>query len=173
MTRAFVYATKLQERKQLMMVVSNLTQTIKEVIFIAKVIDEKEEFKKCMYCTQYKKGVCSLKHCEYLLDRVELGAIKYKDIIKDFWNGNSDYHFKKRLRFLVGGFTGEFFLSPYHQDRYTLLKSSSALLRKTKNKYLGAIYLLSSDEDLWNRAKDCIFQNEICFEDIKLTNIRT
>lgn len=140
---------------------------------MARAINEKEEFKKCTYCELYSKGGCRSKHCAYLLERALLGTIKYKDIIKDFWSEHSEYYFRKRLKSMTRSFTGEFFLSPYHKDRYTHLKESGAPVRKTKRQYLAAIYLLASDEDLWNRAKDHIYRKEICFADMKLKGIST
>ena len=92
----------------MMMSVSNFLPRTKGMFIMAKkTIDEKEEFKRCVYCSVYSKGGCRMAHCPYLLERADFGHIGYADFIKDsFWDSN-DFFFKKRLRGLFRSFTGE------------------------------------------------------------------
>lgn len=138
-----------------------------------KTIDEKEEFKRCIYCSEYSKGGCRRLHCPYLLERADFGQIGYADFIKDsFWDSD-DFFFKKRLRGLFRSFTGEWFLSPDHKDRYFYLAQGNALLQSTKKQNLALIYLLTANEQLWDRAKDHIYSNKIALSEIPLTGINT
>ena len=50
MSRSFMYGTRLQEMEQMMMSVPNFLPRRKGMIIMGKkMIDEKEEFKKCDY----------------------------------------------------------------------------------------------------------------------------
>ena len=175
MSRYFMYGTNLQDTEQMMMSVPNFSPRMKGMIIMGKkIIDEKEEFKRCVYCSEYNsKGGCQMVHCPYLLDRADFGQIGYADFIKDsFWNSD-DFFFKKRLRGLFRSFTGEWFLSSYHKDRYNYLTESSALLQSTKKQNLALLYLLTANEQLWDRAKDHIYPNKIALSEIPLTGIST
>ena len=136
-----------------------------------KIIDEKEEFKRCVYCIQYTKGGCQMAHCPCLLDRADFGQVGYADFIKDSFWSSDDFYFKKRLRGLIRSFTGEWFLSTYHKDRY--LTQGSALLENTKKRNLALLYLLTANEQLWQRAKDHIYPDKIALSEIPLTGIST
>ena len=98
MSRNFMYGTRLQEMEQMMMSIPNFLPRTKGMFIIGqKSIDEKEEFKRCVYCSEYSKGGCRRLHCPYLLDRSDFGQIGYADFIKDsFWDSD-DFFFKKRL----------------------------------------------------------------------------
>ena len=170
----FMYGTSLQEYEQMMMSVPKFLPRTKGMIIMGKkAIDEKEEFKKCIYCTEYSKGGCQALHCPYLLERASFGQIGYGDFIKDCFGNSEDFYFKKRLRMLIRGFTGEWFLSPYHKDRYSYLTQDSSLLKGNRNKIIAILFLLSSDEQLWQRAKDHIHLNKIALNEIPLADIST
>ncbi|WP_312159171.1 hypothetical protein [Oscillibacter sp.] len=174
MSRYFMYGTSLQESEQMMMSVPNFLPRTKGMFIMGqKTIDEKEEFKRCIYCSEYSKGGCQTAHCPYLLDRADFGQIGYADFIKDsFWDSD-DFFFKKRLRGLFRSFTGEWFMSSYHKDRYLCLAQGSALFQSTKKQNLALLYLLTANEQLWDRAKDHIYPNKIALSEISLTGINT
>lgn len=173
MSRYFMYGTSLQESEQMMMSAPNFLPRTKGMFIMGKkTIDEKEEFKRCIYCSEYSKGGCRIAHCPYLLERADFGQIGYADFIKDtFWDSD-DFFFKKRLRGLFRSFTGEWFMSSYHKDRYLCLAQGSALLQGKKQN-LALLYLLTANEQLWERAKDHIYPNKIALSEIHLTSIST
>ena len=174
MSRYFMYGTSLQDSERMMMSVPNFLPRTKGMIIMGKkTIEEKEEFKRCVYCSEYSKGGCRTAHCPYLLDRADFGQIGYANFIKDsFWDSD-DFFFKKRLRGLFRSFTGEWFMSSYHKDRYFYLTQGSALLQSTKKQNLALLYLLTANEQLWDRAKDHIYPNKIALSEIPLTGINT
>lgn len=174
MSRYFMYGTNLQDTERMMMSVPNFLPRTKGMIIMGKkIIDEKEEFKRCVYCIQYTKGGCQMAHCPYLLDRADFGQVGYADFIKDSFWSSDDFYFKKRLRGLIRSFTGEWFLSTYHKDRYFYLTQGSALLENTKKRNLALLYLLTANEQLWQRAKDHIYPDKIALSEIPLTGIST
>ncbi|MEG3028936.1 MAG: hypothetical protein RR827_00885 [Oscillospiraceae bacterium] len=138
-----------------------------------KIIDEDEEYKKCVYCSEHSKIGCRMAHCHYLIERAGFGQIGYADFIKDsFWNSN-DFFFKIRLRGLFRSFTGEWFVSPYHKDRYFRLTQGSARLQGAKKQTLALLYLLTANEQLWEKANDHIYPNKIALSEIPLSGIST
>ena len=174
MSRYFMYGTSLQESEQMTMSVPNFLPRTKGMIIMGKkTIDEKEELKRCVYCSEYSKGGCRTAHCPYLLDRADFGQIGYANFIKDsFWDSDG-FFFKKRLRGLFRSFTGEWFMSSYHKDRYFYLTQGSALLQNTKKQNLALLYLLTANEQLWDRAKEHIYPNKIALSEIPLTGHRS
>ena len=64
-------------------------------------------------------------------------------------------------------------MSSYHKDRYLCLAQGSALFQSTKKQNLALLYLLTANEQLWNRAKDHIYPNKIALSEIPLTGIST
>ena len=154
MARAFMYGTRLQAMEQMMMSVPNFSPRGKGMIIMGmKKIDENEEYKRCVYCLEYTTGGCKLKNCPYLMERAELRRIGYADFIKDGFGDYNDFYFKKRLRQLTHSFQGEWFLSPYHKERYSYLKESSTLFGNKKDENLAILFLLTANEELWERAK--------------------
>lgn len=174
MSRSFMYGTRLQEMEQMMMSVPNFLPRGKGMIIMGKnMIDEKEEFKKCDYCSEFAKGACTASHCLYMTERIGYGQIHYHHIVADRFSDFSNRFFKKRLRQIVRSFRGEWFLSSYHNDRYSYLKESSSLTLKRKSEQLAIIYILSAHEELWDRAKDHIHHKAIELDKISLKGIST
>lgn len=174
MSRSFMYGTRLQEIEQMMMSVPNFSPRGKGMVIMEKkTIDEKEEFKKCDYCSEFAKGACTASHCLYMTERIGYGQIHYHHIVADRFSDFSNRFFKKRLRQIVRSFRGEWFLSSYHKDRYSYLKESSSLTLKRKSEQLAIIYILSAHEELWDRAKDHIHHKAIELDKISLKGIST
>ncbi len=138
MSRSFMYGTRLQEIEQMMMSVPNFLPRGKGMIIMGKnMIDEKEEFKKCDYCSEFAKEACTASHCLYMTERIGYGQIHYHHIVADRFSDFSNRFFKKRLR------------------------------------QLAIIYILSSHEELWDRAKEHIYHKAIELDKINLKGIST
>jgi len=77
MSRNFMYGTRLQEMEQMMMSIPNFLPRTKGMFIIGqKSIDEKEEFKRCVYCSEYSKGGCRRLHLYFTI----IKCSKYKYI---------------------------------------------------------------------------------------------
>ena len=174
MSKAFMNGTRFKEVEQMMTAVPNFSPRRNGVIIMAlKVVNEKEEYKKCIYCTEYAKGGCTANHCPYLLERASFGQVGYKDFLKDCFCELKNYRFDKRLMQLAKSFKGDWFISPHHRERFLHYKENSFIPCGNNNQYIATLYLLTANEDLWNRAKDAIGREKIDFTQIMLKGIDT
>lgn len=174
MSHSFMYGTKLQEMEQMMMSIPNFLPRGKGMIIMGKkVIAEKEKFNKCDCCSEFAEGVCTASHRLSMTEPIGCGQIRYHHIVADSFSNFENRLFKKRLRQLVCSFSGEWYLSLYHKGRYSYIKESSPLTLKQKNEQLAILYILSAQEELWDRAKDHIHHKAIELNKIRLKGIST
>ena len=92
----------------------------------------------------------------------------YKRLLKNCFGNFRHRYLNKRLQKLIQSFRGEWFLTAAHKQRFmTICKPY------TSKKICAVTYLLSADEDLWNRASGHICSGEINLTDIPLRGIST
>lgn len=92
----------------------------------------------------------------------------YKRLVKNCFGTFRHRYLNKRLQKLIQSFNGGWFLTPAHKQRFmTICKPYIS------KKVCAIIYLLSADEDLWNRALVHIHPGEVSLMDIPLRGIST
>lgn len=175
MSRFFMYGTRLQELEELMMLVPNFSPRMKGVVIMGRrMVDENEEFKKCIYCSHYVKGGCIEKHCPYLLEWAELGQIKYRTFMKDSFRDFRNYYLNKRIKQLVHSFHGDWFLNQSHKSRLEYVcRIQGIAVQYQSSPYLATLYLLTANIVLWNKMKDHIYLDTFDFTKVSLHGINT
>jgi len=139
MSRYFLYGTRFSEFEQMMMLVPNFTQRKKGLIIMENLTAESSQ-----------------------------SNATYKRLVKNCFANFRHRYLNKRLQKLTQNFTGDWFLTPAHKQRFmTICKPYIS------KKVCAIIYLLSADEDLWNRALVHIHPGEVSLMDIPLRGIST
>lgn len=115
--------------------------------------------------TQRKRGLIVM---ENLTAESSQKNAPYKRLVKNCFANFRHRYLNKRLQKLAQSFTGVWFLTPAQKQRFmTICKPY------TPKKVCAIIYLLSADEDLWNRASSHIHSGEINLASIPLRGIST
>lgn len=92
----------------------------------------------------------------------------YKKIVRSCFATYRNRYLNKRLRNLLFSFDGDCFLNMNHKQRF--MSKYNPYMHK---KNCAILYLLSADEDLWQRAYRSIHADRITVTDIPLRGIST
>ena len=125
----------------------------------------------CDQCAKYggKEQGCTAQICPWL---AETSVAGYAEAVRDTFP--HDAHLDARLRTVVRRFTGSLFLSPSHEQRMEQVEiEQSCCRRRDTPACYAAIYLLTSNEDLCRRTKDCFCKQGIRFDSADLRGITT
>lgn len=122
----------------------------------------------CEYGTS--NGNCKISICPFIAERIEAGVVGYREVVADTFPGHSKL--TPRLNSLIRGFPGSLWTENQHQVRMEHIQ----LLRPFKRErdtpsYYAALYLLSSDQDLFDRAFECFQTGGIDFGRMQLQGI--
>ena len=131
----------------------------------------------CRFCTNAPKprtscGI-SMTECPCLTERLESGCVTASDLIASLF---PDIRFPK-LRQRVGELISErtandiFFASTHHQALFNGVIRDGGLRHSSDTGLLAALFLLTSNGFLWNRARFAIWRSRIAFEDISIRGI--
>lgn len=126
----------------------------------------------CNQCTKYggKEQGCTAKSCPWLAKRIEAGVVDYEEAIRETFP--HDAHLDARLRTVVRRFTGSLYLTPAHEQRMEHMKAEQDRRRKGRPPaYYAAMYLLTSNEELFRRLQDCFCKKGIDFDHADLRDI--
>ncbi len=136
-------------------------------------IKEKIEREKirCKFCVNFEEGRCNLKECEYLLDIALEGEMALKDMIIPMFKECDDKKFRMRLKKVWKSFTGEWFLSSFHKDRFYHYFENVRKSKRKDKKYFAALYLLTSQEKIWQRAINGVTRKENDFNKINIKGV--
>ena len=115
----------------------------------------------CKLCTKYVKGKgCTKQSCPWIAERIEAGVVGYAEAVRDAFP--HDTRMNVRLRDAVKSFSGSFFLNEAHRNRMERAKGKIGFQRKLETPaYFAALYLLTSNEDLYQRAANCFCRNSL------------
>lgn len=122
----------------------------------------------CEYGTAH--GTCTVGLCPFLAERIEAGVVGYREVVADTFPDRSKL--TRRLNNLVSGFPGTLWADDRHRVRmeHIRLRWPYEQERDTPP-YYAALYLLSSDQELFDRAYDCFQASGIDFSGMKLQGI--
>ena len=137
-----------------------------------KMINEKEEYKKCKYCIHYKKGACSITSCPYLMERVRLGQIRYQVFLTNSFQQYTHPSFKRRLKHLRNLFSDDLFSSSMHKSRFQKVCREQQIVYETSNpSKIAILFLLTADNVLWTIGKNAVQINTIDFKKMDIVDI--
>ena len=126
---------------------------------------------RCELCTEYaKKTGCTANGCPWLAERVEAGVVGYAEAVDESFRNKP--LFTNRLRFLVRRFSGSLWENEDHSRRMDYMKAVMGFRRKRDTpKYYAAMYLLTSNRDIFERTQNCFHRTGIDFQRARLRGI--
>lgn len=171
MARAFMYGTKLQEMEQMMMSVPNFTKRGKGVFIIERIQYSATDLE-CRFCSEYKKCKGNDATCIILKERISANAVSYQRLVQQAFKENMPRVFRKR----ADQVTQKTQTIPYFDEQHKERLEAMAIWKygrfeNTPSKELAILFLLTANEDIYQRMKDCSFGGTIDFERMNLRNI--
>ena len=125
----------------------------------------------CCYC-EYgtTHGTCTINLCPFIAERIEAGVVGYREVVADTFPRPSKL--TRRLNTLVNGFSGSLWADDRHQIRMEHIQFLLPFKQERDTpSYYAALYLLSSDQDLFDRAFECFQAAGIDFSRMQLQGI--
>ena len=125
----------------------------------------------CCYCAELRR-CSSFGCCPWLQERIEAGAVSYEDVVAQVFHKNKALF--PRLHLLVAQFPGTLWNGPKHKERMDALIAALGYRRKRDTpQFFAAMYLLTSDKDLYERSYPCFQKSGIRFKEMRLQDIST
>ena len=125
----------------------------------------------CCYC-EYgtTHGTCTVSICPFISERIDAGVVGYREVVADTFPGHSKL--TPRLNSLIRAFPGSLWTEDQHKVRMEHIKLLRSLNQECNTPaYFAALYLLASDQDLYDRAFECFQPNGIDFGRMQLQGI--
>lgn len=173
MSKLFMYGTSLEGIEQLMMLVPNF-EPRRNGIVINNYFNCKGGIKDCnCNVINFSNGCNS---CEYIHSDIlsDLDKVGYKDLVKYCFGKIKNYSLKDRLKLLTNNFKGEIFLNYNHKERfYSALNEYDIYIDDISPRHIAVVFLLTSDEILWNLTEHTVRSNEFDFGKTHLREIST
>ena len=126
----------------------------------------------CTLCTQYAGKVkgCKANGCPWLAERIQAGVVGYEEAVMETFPRNA--HLDARLHTTIRRFSGSLFLNADHRQRVENLKIRMGYSRRRdKPAYFAAMYLLTANAAIYNRAANCVCLHGIEFDYAVLKDI--
>ncbi|MBQ9996024.1 MAG: hypothetical protein IJP32_06615, partial [Clostridia bacterium] len=123
----------------------------------------------CKYCTEYVPKVgCTAFGCIILPERIEAGVVGYREIIADTFGYNRLP--MKRLNTLVSDFPQTMWADETHRQRFCY-STSQCDEQLASPAYYAAVYLITSNTDIYNRAFLCFLKSGLYFPNFRIQGI--
>ncbi len=173
MSRYFMYGTSLGGIEQLMMLAPNFPQRGSGIV-INNHFNCKEGMSICNGCIAKIKSRGNLNNCFCFKEKLEADEIGYTDLIRDCFRSIKNYTLKERLKLLSNRFNGQLFLNHNHKERfYRLIHKQDIDIEDGSPSYLAVIFLLTTDEILWDISESAVCLHGFDFSQIHLRQIST
>ena len=105
---------------------------------------------RCKDCTRYDSGhPCHLNECVCLEERIEAGVVELNTLARECFGGRMFRPLQRRLRDELKRQPFRFFLSDAHRGRWTHWKNRCCGM---SGRNAAALFLLTADEELWQRV---------------------
>lgn len=117
----------------------------------------------CKYCLLYYYRRCTAKSgCPYLAERIEAGAVDYGTVVRDMFRSPTTV-LRWRLVNLIEDFPDTMWENKDHEKRFFRIWTEiGSHKRRDTPQFFAALYLLTSNEDVYCRAYNA-FSSE-CFD---------
>jgi len=116
----------------------------------------------CRYCTKFVHGRCRAAICPWMNERIEAGVIGYHEAVAESFSDQT--LLQKRLKLVMACYDASFWRDDAHKRRFQTAQAIFGYYRKRNTpEYYAALYLLTSDEELFLRLADCFTRTRIDF----------
>ena len=173
MSKFFMYGTSLEGIEQLMMMAPNFIPRGSGIV-INNYFNCEGGVVDCNRSTSSVRERSNTNMYINLKEKLKGDEIKYSDLVKDSFGKLNNNALRSRLKLLSSKFKGEMFLNNSHKERfYNVLQKQEMDLIDKSPKYLAILFLLTSDEILWELSEDAANLNGFDFNKIRLRQIST
>lgn len=172
MTKYFTTGTPLASLEQMMMSVPRFAPRYNGGVILCHFHYRPQDVE-CRLCTEYQKRRCAANACPWLLERLEAGVATYGELVSNCFH-ESDYPpLKRRVEAVTSTKTHLTYKDREHRQRFEQWHRSNASRyeKHMKDRWLAALFLLSSDEKLWSYTWAAITWNCIDFSKVTLRDI--
>lgn len=167
MTKYFMHDTHLAGLEAEMMLAPFFTQRTSGVMILSRFHYDKKSTN-CKDCLSYHKG-CTETTCPWLAERLEAGAVSYRELLKICFENLRNKRMKARLRRLSSH--GGWFYDSAHKRRFQMAQAALGVnLSSMPPTYAAALFLLTADQQLWRCAEKGATCHGFQFGKIKLRN---
>ena len=117
----------------------------------------------CQLCTEYvKKLGCTALRCPWLAERIEAGVVGYREAVIETFP--RDRRLSPRLNLLIKHYPGSLWSCEQHERRMQYQCAVQGYRRRRDtNAYYAAMYLLTSNDDIYRRTANCFCRHGIEF----------
>ena len=117
----------------------------------------------CQHCTEYvKKLGCTALRCPWLAERSEAGVVGYREAVLETFP--HDRRLFQRLNLLIKHYPGSLWSNEQHERRMQYQCAVQGYRRRRDtNAYYAAMYLLTSNDDIYRRTANCFCKDGIEF----------
>ena len=124
---------------------------------------------RCKDCTRYNSGhPCHLNECVCLEERIEAGVVELNALTRECFGGRMFRPLQRRLRDELNRQPFRFFLGDAHRERWTHWKNRCYGM---SGRNAAALFLLTADEELWQRVLWHFDSSGFDFPAIRLSGI--
>ena len=117
----------------------------------------------CQLCTEYvKKLGCTALRCPWLAERIEAGVVGYREAVLETFP--HERRLFQRLNLLIKHYHGSLWSNEQHERRMQYQCAVQGYRRRRDtNAYYAAMYLLTSNDDIYRRTANCFCKDGIEF----------
>ena len=118
---------------------------------------------RCKDCTRYDSGhPCHLNECVCMEERIEAGVVGYREAVMETFP--RDRRLSSRLNLLIKHYPGSLWSNEQHERRMQYQCAVQGYRRRRDtNAYYAAMYLLTSNDDIYRRTANCFCKDGIEF----------
>ena len=126
----------------------------------------------CQLCTEYvKKLGCTALRCPWLAERIEAGVVGYREAVLETFP--HERRLFQRLNLLIKHYPGSLWSNEQHERRMQYQCAVQGYRRRRDtNAYYAAMYLLTSNDDIYRRTANCFCKDGIEFGYQLITALR-
>ena len=117
----------------------------------------------CQLCTEYvKKLGCTALRCPWLAERIEAGVVGYREAVLETFP--HERRLFQRLNLLIKHYPGSLWSNEQHERRMQYQCAVQGYRRRRDtNAFYAAMYLLTSNDDIYRRTANCFCKDGIEF----------
>lgn len=114
----------------------------------------------CQLCTEYvKKLGCTALRCPWLAERIEAGVVGYREAVLETFP--HERRLFQRLNLLIKHYHGSLWSNEQHERRMQYQCAVQGYRRRRDtNAYYAAMYLLTSNDDIYRRTANCFCKDK-------------
>lgn len=127
----------------------------------------------CGLCTQFQRKRCASAACPWLRERLEAGTATYGELVAGCFQGLDHRPLKRRIAAVTGGKGRLSFTGREHRERFGHWQSANGpqCREHIRDRWLAALFLLTSSGKLWARVWSAISWNGVDFSKVTLRDI--